>query len=338
MADERASYMQPGAKFPGALQVIREQLPRFFEEPHTEAMRNVASILPQEPAEFALEAALFPVGGPARKALMAAAGAMYGTESDAAGARAAIGGLRALIENLVGSSPRRLDADAEALLRRGAAEAKDYTPIETWDAFLNERNMVPKGVNLSDYIDEANLYYAKVDPFMALRSQRGSGLDIGNTQTPGWMGTHFDLTGGPQALDVLSSAKRTPTQLTEPSLVEARVDPRARVLPVTDEIINDPGHEFWAKLFNEQRIFNDERQLVPRLKEQGIQGLLYNNVFEGIQNSRVPPGALRAASPRTLEDILRNFGNPSISVLDPNIVDVRSIARKRGGLASAGVR
>lgn len=83
MADERASYMQPGAKFPGALQVIREQMPRFWQEPHTEAMRNVASIIPQTPSDLALEAALFPVGGTIRKALMTAAAALYSPESDA---------------------------------------------------------------------------------------------------------------------------------------------------------------------------------------------------------------------------------------------------------------
>lgn len=94
MADELPSYMQPGAKFPGALQLIREQLPRFFEEPHTEAMRNIADVLiPQTPSDLALEAAFLPVGGPIRKALMAGAGALYSPESDAAGPSEVLGGL-----------------------------------------------------------------------------------------------------------------------------------------------------------------------------------------------------------------------------------------------------
>jgi hypothetical protein len=92
MADKRHSYMQPGAKFPGAFQVIREQLPRFFEEPHTEAMRNVADVLvPQSPSDVLLELAAGPVGKAKRLAALAGAAATYSPESDAGSTK--LGGL-----------------------------------------------------------------------------------------------------------------------------------------------------------------------------------------------------------------------------------------------------
>lgn len=242
-----------------------------------------------------------------------------------------VGGLRALIDTLVGQSPSRLNADALLMKQRGLAKARDYTPIETWDEFLNERNMVPKDINLSDYAD---LVRAKElsDKGYAFRTQRGPGLNIGNSTTPGWIGTHFDLAGGPQALDILSSAKRTPAQLEDPTLVESVIDPKAKVLVVNDEIVNDPGHVYWAKLLGRDRIFTDERPLQDALRSSGIQGLIYNNIYEGHKNRSWPTELYIENKPVSLGAAAWQFGNPGISVLDPNILDIRHVGKKQGGL------
>lgn len=316
------SYMQPGAKFPGALQVIREQLPRFFEEPHTEAMRNVADVLiPQTPSDILLEAAFSPIGKAKRLASLAGAAATYSPESEAG-----VGGLRSLLKMLIGDTPKRLNEDA---LRVGDP---DYTPIETWESFLTEKNMVPKGLHLSSYVNPRMIQ--EPSPRRALRAQRGSDLNLGISATPGWMGTHFDMSGGPQALDILAHAKRKPTLLDDPHLVEASIDPQARMLVVNDEIVNDPGHIYWAKLLGQDKIFNDERVLQEALKKKGIQGLLYNNTYEGnIKKKNWPRGRFYEDKPVDLDGLLWQFGNPGISVLDPNIMNIDSISRKKGGLA-----
>lgn len=241
-----------------------------------------------------------------------------------------IGGLRALLKMLIGDSPKRLNEDA---LRMGNP---DYVPIETWESFLTEKNMVPKGLHLSSYVNPARLQ--EPSPRLALRSQRGPSLNLGDSATPGWMGTHFDMAGGPQALDILAHAKRKPTLLEDPHLVEAEIDPRARMLVVNDEIANDPGHAYWAKLLEQDKIFNDERVLQEALKKRGIQGLLYNNTYEGIKSKSWPYSRLHEGKPADLDGLLWQFGNPGVSVLDPNIMNVRSISRKKGGLAQCSCR
>ena len=253
-----------------------------------------------------------------------------------------VGGLRALIDTLVGKDPSRLNADALLMKQRGLAKARDYTPIETWDEFLNERNMVPKDINLSDYAD---LVRAKElsDSSLALRTQQGTGLNIGKSNTPSWVGTHFDLTGGPQVLDILSSVKRTPTQLKDPNLVEAIIDQQAKVLPADDFMVNAPNNIFWEYWLGAPTGASRRNagRLVDMLREQGVQGLVYRNMHEGVNGPKVfdtgrsqliPEKYARELQPLPLHEVVLQTSNPGISVLDPNILDIRHIGRKRGGL------
>lgn len=253
-----------------------------------------------------------------------------------------IGGLRALIDTLIGPNPQRMNADALLMKQRGLAKARDYTPIETWDEFLNERNMVPNGVTLSNY---ANLPRAKEfsDQGLALRTQKGTGLNIGNSATPSWLGTHFDLAGGPQALDILAANKRTPTRLIDPTLVEAVIDQQARVLPVGDFMVNTPNHLFWESWLGAPTgaTRRSAGRLADMLREQGVQGLVYRNMHEGVNGPNVfdtgrsqliPQKYARELRPLPLHEVVSKTSNPGIAVLDPNILDIRHIGKKRGGL------
>lgn len=128
MTDE-PSYMQPGAEFPGAFQVIREQLPRFFEEPHTEAMRNVASMFfPQEPADLFLDVALAPVGKAKRLGALALAGMSHSPESDAGVARISKGALAYIRDNW----PEALSLSRNAL-RHTNETGNEYAVVQRPD-------------------------------------------------------------------------------------------------------------------------------------------------------------------------------------------------------------
>lgn len=76
----------PGATpTPSPLQIIREELPRFLNEPHAADFREVISALvPQSPSELAMEVAFSPISKPARLASLASSALTHSPEAEGA--------------------------------------------------------------------------------------------------------------------------------------------------------------------------------------------------------------------------------------------------------------
>lgn len=71
---------------PSPLQIIREELPRFLNEPHAADFKDVlSSLIPQSPAEAALEVAFAPISRPARMAALATAALTASPDAEGAG-------------------------------------------------------------------------------------------------------------------------------------------------------------------------------------------------------------------------------------------------------------
>lgn len=71
---------------PSPLQIIREELPRFLDEPHAADFKDVMSaLIPQSPAEAALEVAFAPISRPARMAALATAALTASPDAEGAG-------------------------------------------------------------------------------------------------------------------------------------------------------------------------------------------------------------------------------------------------------------
>lgn len=84
---------------PSAFQIIREELPRFLNEPHAEDFREVVgAMVPQTPSDLAMEVAMGPVSKAARLGSLALSGLTYAPEAESAVMPRVAGGLMKFIQ------------------------------------------------------------------------------------------------------------------------------------------------------------------------------------------------------------------------------------------------
>lgn len=151
---------------PSPLQIIREELPRFLDEPHAVDFRETLSALvPQSPSELALEAAFAPISKPARLASLAASALMYSPDAEGAGALAKLAlrsgpELRKWLDEAIQYAQRRrlhdsgeaerIDLDRKMRFAKGGLarhmESLGFTPEDAqyaMERFEEERQYLP---------------------------------------------------------------------------------------------------------------------------------------------------------------------------------------------------
>lgn len=254
-----------------------------------------------------------------------------------------VGGLKALFNRLLGEKGL-VDVNKSMLgmQRKGTKKAADYRELSSWEDFLENEAMLPRGTRLSSFAEAQNL------PLGALLRVQGSpDHNIGNSFTKDWLGTHFDAADGTQVLDILAAKRPKLAKLPPQWLIEAEINPAAKFLPVSDSVANSIKSPFWSALLDKDGPFTSNRELQEALMSSGVRGLVYPNFHEGkLRNvgmlgpdlglqETIPEKYAKEASPISISELLPQYSNPAVTLFDPREVNIKAIGKKRGGLVQA---
>lgn len=212
-------------------------------------------------------------------------------------------------------SPEEYNQVVQALRKSAPKQEAQLRPLNSWDDLLTTEAKTPrKAWQLGAYTQPVD-FSGK-----ALRVQASPDLDLGNSYTKQWLGTHFDLSGGAQIPDIISAQKRlAPVQLPEQYLHQGIIQPESKGLIVPDFYANMPGLNYWRQVTNADKP-HTAKSLVEALRNKNIDWIAYQNQVEGhVPKTKPQYPAMEGnkLEPKYFGDL--QLSNPGITVLNPKI-------------------
>lgn len=158
--------------------VIREELPRFLNEPHAAEFKEVmGSLIPQTPSEVAMEVAFAPISKPARLASIAASALTYSPEAEGA----PLSKIAKWMDEAIAYARNRRRYAQGGLAQR--LEGMGFTPEDVSFAlqrFNEEREyFLPKGA--TNYESRPEMYLTRAPDKIVPREDWPYGESVGGT-------------------------------------------------------------------------------------------------------------------------------------------------------------
>jgi len=295
-----------------AFDIIREELPKFFNEPQAQGMVNAAQIakealVPQSVADLGLMLATGPFGKATKLGGAGLAGMTASDDAEAGGIP-----LKSAWAKFFKTNPDNYNAVVAALRKSAPKHEAELQPLNTWDELLSTDRKVPRNKSsLRDYTQTV------APPDVALRVQANPELDLGQSYTKGWLGTHFDTSGGAQIPDVVSNQKRLrPTDLPEQFLHAGIIDPKSRGVVASDFMANMPRLDVWRNVTGSNTAARNAEELADALRQKDLNWISYPNTFEG----HTPAKRHNIQTPYAAQFGEVALPNASTTLLTPNAI------------------